>query len=52
MNDKRLEQKKESWIKNIIKVQGLTNEEAENLYDKIKPFEIEILKSLNNKILG
>lgn len=37
MNEKRLEQLKETWIKNVIKVQGISREEAEKLYNKIQP---------------
>jgi hypothetical protein len=32
---KRAKQKKETWIKNIMRIQGKTREEAEKLYDKI-----------------
>lgn len=39
MEDKRLEQKKETWIKNVMRIEGLTREEAERLYDKLRPFE-------------
>lgn len=35
---KLLEQKKEAWIKNVQRVQGLTHEQATELYDKIKPY--------------
>lgn len=38
LNDKRLEQLKETWIKNVMKVQDHSREEAENLYQKIKPY--------------
>jgi len=37
MSDKRLEQLKETWIKNVIKVQSISRDEAEKLYDKIQP---------------
>lgn len=39
LNDKRLEQLKETWIKNVMKVQDYSREEAENLYHKIKPYD-------------
>lgn len=39
LNKKRLEQKKETWIKNVIKVQNLSPEKAEELYNKIKPYK-------------
>lgn len=29
--------KKSSWVKNVVRVQGLSQEEAEALYDKIQP---------------
>ncbi len=41
MDKKRLAQLKETWIKNIMKVQGLTREEAEKMYDKIQPHRNE-----------
>ena len=39
MNTKRVEQLREAWINNVIKVQGLKREEAEKMYDKIQPFK-------------
>ena len=39
MNNKRVEQLREAWIKNVIKVQGLIREDAEKMYDKIQPFK-------------
>ncbi len=36
--DKLAKQKKESWIKNVVRIQNISQEEAEKLYDKIKPF--------------
>ena len=32
---KRAEQKKETWIKNIMRIQGNSREEAEQKYNKI-----------------
>lgn len=34
--DKRIEQKKESWIKNVMRIEGYTREEAEALFIKLK----------------
>jgi uncharacterized protein YdaL len=51
MEDKRLKQKKESWIKNVVNVQGMTREQAEELYNKIQPFKIEVLKDLNDRTI-
>lgn len=39
MNEKRLEQLKETWIKNVIKVQGISRDESEKLYKKIQPYK-------------
>ena len=33
--EKRKAQKKETWIKNIMRIQGVSREEAEKSYDKI-----------------
>ena len=41
MNEKRLEQLKETWIKNVMKIQNVTREEAEKLYDKLQPYKEE-----------
>jgi len=35
---KRFEQQKETWIKNVMKIQGLTREEAEKMFDKLMPY--------------
>lgn len=37
VEDKREEQKKETWIKNVMRIQGKTREEAEGLYARIYP---------------
>ena len=34
VKQKRENQKKELWIKNVMNIQGLTKEEAEKLYKK------------------
>lgn len=34
----RLDQKKEAWIQNVMRIQGLSREAAEILYAKIKPY--------------
>jgi hypothetical protein len=41
MNEKRLEQLKEAWIVNIIKIQNISRDAAEKLYDKIQPHQNE-----------
>ena len=41
MNNKRLEQLKEAWINNVVKVQGVKKEDAEKMFDKIQPFKNE-----------
>lgn len=40
MDERRLEQKKESWIKNVMKVLGLEREAAEKAYNAIQPYRI------------
>ena len=35
VEEKREAQKKETWIKNVIRIQGLDREEAEKLYKKL-----------------
>lgn len=42
MNDKRFEQLKEAWIKNVMKVFDYTREVAEKEYDKIKPYYTKV----------
>lgn len=37
MNEKRLEQLKEAWIKNIIRIQNISRDAAEILYENIQP---------------
>jgi hypothetical protein len=37
LEEKRLEQQKETWIVNIIKIQNISREAAEELYLKIQP---------------
>ncbi len=34
MNDKKQEQKKETFVKNLIRILGVSKEYAENLWDK------------------
>ena len=36
--DKRIEQKKETWIKNVMRIQGIDRAEAEVMYTRISPF--------------
>ena len=38
MNEKRLAQKKATWIKNIMKVYEISRIEAEKYYTRIKPY--------------
>lgn len=40
MNEKRLEQLRETWVKNVMKVQNITRAEAEVLYSKIQPHNL------------
>lgn len=40
MNEKRLEQLRETWVKNVMKVQNITRAEAEVLYAKIQPHSL------------
>lgn len=40
MEDKRLEQKKESWIKNVMRVLDLSRDEAEKAYNAIQPYRL------------
>jgi hypothetical protein len=35
---KRFEQQRETWIKNVMKIQGLSREEAEKMFDKLMPY--------------
>lgn len=37
LEQKRLEQQKETWIVNIIKIQNISRDAAEKLYEKIQP---------------
>ncbi len=39
IENKRLAQLREAWIKNIIRINNVSQVEAESLYDKIKPHE-------------
>lgn len=50
MNDKRLEQLKETWIKNVIKVQNITRDEAEKQYDKIQPHKVEVSTNKHGRV--
>lgn len=46
IDDKREELRRESWIKNVIRVRNLSREEAEALYEKIsrENFKGEMIK--------
>lgn len=37
---KLIEQKKNVWIKNIMKIYEVDKQRAEELYNKIKPYEV------------
>ena len=37
LEEKRLAQQKETWIVNIVRIQNLSRDAAEKLYDTIKP---------------
>jgi len=39
MEDKRKAQLKEAWIKNVMRIESLTKELAEEMYDRIKPYK-------------
>jgi len=39
MLQKKLKMKREAWIKNVMRIQGYSREEAEKLYAKIKPYK-------------
>ncbi len=44
MNEKRLEQLKEAWVKNVVRILGYSREHSEELYNKIKPYRsIEVI---------
>ncbi|NJO64887.1 MAG: hypothetical protein HC836_44230 [Richelia sp. RM2_1_2] len=47
--DKRIEQKKETWIKNVMRIQGIDRSEAEVMYTKISPFIKEEKEKENEK---
>jgi hypothetical protein len=37
LEEKRLAQQKETWIVNIVKIQNISRDAADQLYEKIKP---------------
>lgn len=37
LEQKRLEQQKETWIVNIVKIQNISRDAAKELYEKIQP---------------
>jgi hypothetical protein len=38
VNGKRLEQLRKAWIDNVVRITTLSQEDAEKLYDKVKPY--------------
>lgn len=35
--EKRIAQLKESWIRNVVRIMNITEEEAKKIYDRIQP---------------
>lgn len=39
MEKKRLEQLRESWIKNVVRIYDLSRQDAEDLYERLAPWD-------------
>jgi hypothetical protein len=40
LTNKRIEQLKETWVKNVMQVQNISRVDAELLYNKIQPYRL------------